>query len=238
MIELAGVTVSFGAVRPLDRLSVTFGDAACGLTGPNGAGKTTLLNVLSGFVAPSEGAVRIDGENILGLRAHQRARWGVRRTFQTEQAIATLSVADNVRAVYEQSSSPRQRQRAAVAEALDFVGLSEQRHTLAGALNGAQRRLVELARAVVGSPRVILLDEPAAGLTEEETCLLGETIAAIPERTGAQFLLIDHDMELVMRCCTTTAVLDHGSLLAQGPTAQVLRDPRVVRAYLGDEEIA
>lgn len=236
MIRVTELTVRFGAVHSIERLSLCFADAACGLVGPNGAGKTTLLNVLSGFVPVHAGAVVVDDTDILRMRPHLRARWGLRRTFQTEQAIAGLSVYDNVLVALEQSSTPRGRRRSEVLEAIEFVELNTKAWWPAGNLNGAERRLVELARAIVGRPRVILLDEPAAGLTEEETLKLGEMILRIPASTDAQVVLVDHHMELVKRCCSTTAVLDYGSLLAIGPTDQVLRDDRVLRAYLGDEE--
>jgi ABC-type branched-subunit amino acid transport system ATPase component len=123
-------------------------------------------------------------------------------------------------------------------KAVAFVGLERDARRLVGGLGAAQRRLVEVARAVVGSPRLILLDEPGAGLPEEETAHLGELIRRIPEETGAVVILVDHDMSLVSACCATTAVLDFGRLIASGPTASVLREEQVVRAYLGTEEVA
>jgi ABC-type branched-subunit amino acid transport system ATPase component len=123
-------------------------------------------------------------------------------------------------------------------KAVRFVGLERDARRLVGGLGAAQRRLVEVARAVVGAPRLVLLDEPAAGLPEEETAHLGELIRRIPAETGALVILVDHDMSLVSACCATTAVLDFGRLIASGPTAGVLREEQVVRAYLGTEEVA
>jgi branched-chain amino acid transport system ATP-binding protein len=217
---------------------VTFAAGTCGLIGPNGAGKTTFFNVLSGFVRPSTGRVSAFGEDLLAMTDFRRPRWGLRRTFQTEQAIATLSVCDNVLLVHEHSGGDRRTRREDVDNAIEFVGLGGSSQRLVGALGAAQRRLVELARAVVGTPRVVLLDEPAAGLPDEETDHLGSLIRRIPEEIGALVILVDHDMSLVSACCATTAVLDFGRLIASGETALVLRDPNVVRAYLGTEEVA
>jgi ABC-type branched-subunit amino acid transport system ATPase component len=160
----------------------------------------------------------------------------VRRTFQTEQAIEELSVYDNVAMIA--SSLRAGARRADVLAAIEFVGIDASPLTRVGTLGAGQRRLVEVARAVAGKPRLILLDEPAAGLPDEETRHLGEVIRAIPEHTGALAILVDHDMSLVSACCETTAVLDFGKLIASGPTAGVLRDDRVIRAYLGTAEVA
>jgi len=125
-----------------------------------------------------------------------------------------------------------------VVGALGFVGLDVDPATQVGQLGERERRLTEVARAIVGKPRVVLLDEPAAGLSDEETALLGDVIRRIPEHMGALVILVDHDMSLVSACCTTSAVLDFGKLIASGPTAEVLRDERVMQAYLGTEEAA
>jgi ABC-type branched-subunit amino acid transport system ATPase component len=145
-------------------------------------------------------------------------------------------VFDNVRLGHEHAGGRRSARRQDVMEALAFVGLDGSPDALAGTLGVRERRLVEIARAVVGSPRVVLLDEPAAGLPDEETRHLGRLIGQIPERFGALVVLVDHDMSLVSACCGVTAVLDFGRLIASGPTAEVLRDERVVKAYLGTEE--
>jgi ABC-type branched-subunit amino acid transport system ATPase component len=166
----------------------------------------------------------------------RRARWGLRRTFQTEQAIEALSVYDNVAMIHEHSGSKRASRRADVLNAIDFVGLDVPPKTKVEGLGARERRLVEVARALVGSPRVVMLDEPGAGLPDQETIHLGELIRKIPGQFGALVILVDHDMSLVSACCDTTAVLDFGKLIASGPTADVLRDEHVMRAYLGTEE--
>jgi branched-chain amino acid transport system ATP-binding protein len=236
VIEVHDLTVRFGGVVPIDTMTLDFTAGTCGLIGPNGAGKTTFFNVLSGFVRPSTGHVSAFGEDLLAIPDFKRARWGLRRTFQTEQAIAELSVFDNVLLVHEHTGGDRAARREQVSQAIDFTGLSDVAHRLVGGLGAAQRRLVEVARAVVGRPRLILFDEPAAGLPDDETARLGGLIRRIPGETGAIVVLVDHDMSLVSACCETTAVLDFGKLIAAGPTAEVLRDPHVIRAYLGTEE--
>ena len=143
---------------------------------------------------------------------------------------------DNVAMVHEHSGQARASRRQDVLDALAFVGLEVSPKEKAGVLGARDRRLLEVARATVGKPRVVLLDEPAAGLPDEETVHMGEVIARIPEKFGALVILVDHDMSLVSACCETTAVLDFGKLIASGPTAEVLRNEHVMRAYLGTEE--
>jgi branched-chain amino acid transport system ATP-binding protein len=236
MIEITGLTVRFGGVTPLDNLTLQFPGGTCGLIGPNGAGKTTLFNVLSGFVRPVAGNVNAFGTDLLAMPNYARARWGLRRTFQTEQAIEALSVFDNVAMVHEHCSANGAGRRSAVLDAIEFVGLDLDPQVKVGTLGARDRRLVEIARAVVGEPRVVLLDEPAAGLPDEETVHLSRMIQRIPEQRGALVILVDHDMSLVSACCQLVAVLDFGKLIASGETTGVLRNEHVMRAYLGTEE--
>ncbi|MEA2420859.1 MAG: branched-chain amino acid transport system ATP-binding protein [Thermoleophilaceae bacterium] len=219
-------------------MTVRFDTGTCGLIGPNGAGKTTFFNVLSGFVDPAEGSVSVFGEDLLAMAHFRRARWGLRRTFQTEQAIEELSVAGNVALAHEHSKQgDRASRREDVLGAIDFVGLDVDPEAKVGTLGARERRLVEVARAVVGKPKLVLLDEPGAGLPDEETEHLGRVIQRIPEHMGGLVILVDHDMSLVSACCETTAVLDFGKLIASGPTADVLRDEAVMKAYLGTEDV-
>jgi branched-chain amino acid transport system ATP-binding protein len=233
VIRVEGLTVRFAGVMPIDDMTVEFPGGTCGLIGPNGAGKTTFFNVLSGFVRPAAGTVSAFGENLLRMADYKRARWGLRRTFQTEMAIEQLSVFDNVAMIHEHSGTKRASRRSDVLAAIDFVGLQASPKAKVGGLGAHERRLVEIARAVVGSPRVVLLDEPGAGLPDEETERLGVVIQRIPEQFDALVILVDHDMSLVSTCCETTAVLDFGKLIASGPTRDVLRDEHVIHAYLG-----
>jgi branched-chain amino acid transport system ATP-binding protein len=235
MIEVKDLTVRYGGVTSLDGMNLRFDSGVCGLIGPNGAGKTTFFNVLSGFVRPAAGSVTAFGDDLLKLTHFRRARWGVRRTFQTEQAISDLTVYDNVGMIHSKLRGAARRDD--VLSAIEFVGGGISPWAKVGSLTAGQRRLVEVARAVAGQPRLVLLDEPAAGLPDEETSHLTGVIRAIPEHTGALTILVDHDMVLVNAVCGTTAVLDFGKLIASGPTAQVLRDEHVMRAYLGTAEV-
>jgi branched-chain amino acid transport system ATP-binding protein len=236
MIEVKDLEVRFGGVKPIDGMTVTFPKGTCGLIGPNGAGKTTFFNVLSGFVKPAGGSVHAFDEDLLAMADYRRARWGLRRTFQTEQAIDKLSIYDNVAIAHEHSGEGRGERDEAVLGAIGFVGLDMDPRVKVGTLGARDRRLVEVARAVVGKPRMVLLDEPAAGLPDEETEHMGQVIRRIPEHMGALVILVDHDMSLVSACCELTAVLDFGKLIAAGPTAEVLRDQKVMQAYLGTED--
>ena len=236
MIEVQNLTVRFAGVTPIDDMTVVFPGGTCGLIGPNGAGKTTFFNVMSGFVKPATGSISAFGENLLKMADYRRARWGLRRTFQTEMAIERLSVYDNVAMIHEHSGAKRSTRQADVNAALEFVGLTASPKAKVGGLGARDRRLVEIARALVGRPRLVLLDEPAAGLPDEETEHLGTVIQQIPQKFDALVILVDHDMSLVSACCQTTAVVDFGRLIASGPTAEVLRNEHVMRAYLGTEE--
>jgi branched-chain amino acid transport system ATP-binding protein len=236
VIEVSGLTVRFGGVTSLDGMTVTFESGTCGLIGPNGAGKTTFFNVLSGFVRPASGSVTAFGEDLLSMAHFRRARWGVRRTFQTEQAIEDLSVYHNVAMIHEHAKLTGSDRQGDVLGAIEIVGLGSVAYTKVRTLGAGERRLVEVARAIVGKPRLVLLDEPAAGLPEAETAHLGAVIRGIPEHTGAMTILVDHDMSLVSSCCENTAVLDFGKMIAAGPTAEVLRNDQVVQAYLGTAE--
>jgi len=235
VIEVSDLTVRYGGVTSLDGMNMVFEKGTCGLIGPNGAGKTTFFNVLSGFVRPASGTVTAFGDDLLKMTHFRRARWGVRRTFQTEQAIESLSVYDNVSMIH--SPLRGAARRADVLAAIEFAGIGASPDAKVGTLSAGQRRLVEVARTVAGKPRLVLLDEPAAGLPDEETAHLTGVIRNIPEFTGALTILVDHDMSLVSAVCATTAVLDFGKLIASGPTAQVLRDEHVMRAYLGTAEV-
>lgn len=233
MIVIENLVVQFGGVRPIDRLTAQLAAPVSGLIGPNGAGKTTLLNVLSGFVRPVEGKVTVKGQALLELSPLQRVRAGLRRSFQTEQVVEDLTVVGNLKAVADHVL-PNNERAVSVSAALDFVRLGAVAATMGGSLNLFQRRLVELGKCVVGTPKLILLDEPAAGLSNEESAVLRELILRIPAEYGAQVLVIDHDVDLIRAMCTETLVLDYGRMLALGPTDEVLASPDVRRAYLGE----
>ena len=233
MIMIDNLVVQFGGIRPINELSAVLKAPVAGLIGPNGAGKTTLLNVLSGFVRPVQGTVSLGEQPLLPMSPLQRVRAGLRRSFQTEQVVEDLTVAGNIAAIADHVVAAGHR-AGAVEQALAFVGLTAVADRLGQSLNLFQRRVVELAKCVVGEPKLILLDEPAAGLTEEEGRAFRELVLRIPAEFRAQILIIDHDVDLIRSMCSETMVLDYGKLLALGPTQAVLADLNVRRAYLGE----
>jgi branched-chain amino acid transport system ATP-binding protein len=233
MIEIHALTVAFGAVIAIDALDARLDEPVCGLIGPNGAGKTTLVNVLSGFVRARSGEVSVQGTGLLGMDPARRVRFGLRRSFQTEQVVEDLSVWDNVQAMLDHVPHERAQADAQVHSALAHAGLLEVAAVPGARLDLFRRRMVEVAKALVGRPRLILFDEPGAGLDEAESRVLRDAIVSIPDRFGAQVLLIDHDVDLIAAICTQTLVLDFGRRLALGPTPDVLDDPAVRQAYLG-----
>jgi branched-chain amino acid transport system ATP-binding protein len=233
MIEVDQLTVQFGLVRPLDALTAKLTAPIAGLIGPNGAGKTTLLNALSGFLTPVAGDIRLDGVSLNGLSPVRRARLGLRRNFQQETVVGDLSVAQNVMSIADHVCSSRSAARADTERALAFCGLEPLRNAHGRRLNLYQRRMTELARALTGEPKLILLDEPGAGLNETETLGLKDRLPRIAADFGAQVLLIDHDADFIAAVCIETLVIDFGRKLALGPTREVLDDAEVRRAYLG-----
>jgi branched-chain amino acid transport system ATP-binding protein len=235
MIQIDALTVQFGGIKPLDALDARFEAPICGLIGPNGAGKTTLLNVLSGFVAPIEGTILLDGAPLLKLSPHRRVGIGLRRTFQQELVVDDLTAMENVQAIADHVSSDRVSARRQIETALEFVGLAANRHVPGRQLNLFDRRMVEIAKTLIGRPKVILMDEPGAGLNEAETERLRRLLMKIPSAFDSQLVLIDHDADLIASVCVETLVLDFGKRLAMGPTRAVLDEPVVRRAYLGRE---
>jgi branched-chain amino acid transport system ATP-binding protein len=235
MIKIDSLTVQFGGIKPLDALDADFAEPICGLIGPNGAGKTTLLNVLSGFVAPINGTILMNDTALLALSPRRRVGIGLRRTFQQELVVDELTAEENIQAVADNVSADRAGARREVALALDFVGLGQRRNVPGRQLNLFERRMVEIGKTLIGRPKVILLDEPGAGLDEAETNRLRRLLLEIPSAFDSQLVLIDHDADLIASVCIQTLVLDFGKRLAMGPTRAVLNDPVVRRAYLGRE---
>lgn len=235
MIHVSQVSVRFGGVVALDDVSAEFQAPVNGIIGPNGAGKTTLMNVISGFVQASSGNIVKDGSNLMDLAPHRRARWGLRRSFQREEIADDLTAFENVQVQSDSAAGPSDQND--IMAMLDLVGMKDRAHVPGEALNSFERRLTDVAKCLVGNPKLVMFDEPAGGLSVDETKRLGALIAAIPEQTGAQVLVIDHDVELISAICVDTLVLDFGQRIAFGPTDQVLADPRVKAAYLGTEEV-
>ena len=251
-LRLESITQRFGGLIALDTVSLDV--AAGGVTaiiGPNGAGKTTLFNAISGFRAPSEGRVVFADEDITGLAAQDVAKRGLVRTFQLVQLFETLTVLENVKVGRHlhttgglanallpfRSRAIETQVDAAARELLRQTGLEAQADTMANALPYGQKRLLEIARALAAEPRLLLLDEPAAGLNRGETTRLAELIRSIAAR-NVTVLLIEHDMSFVMNVADRIAVLDFGRLIAQGAPAEIQKNRDVIAAYLGTMEAA
>jgi branched-chain amino acid transport system ATP-binding protein len=236
VIELRDVTVVLGGARPLSGLTADLDGAVHGVIGPNGAGKTTLLNALSGFVDLAGGTLRAFDTDLHRMSPRRRALWGLRRTFQTECLAPELTARANVEVMADMSLG-RSARRAAVDRALALVGVGDP-DAPASTLDGYQRRLVEIARALAGEPRLLLLDEPGGGIAGQETERLAALIRRIPDEYGAMVVLVDHDVELIASTCPRVTVLDFGELLASGPTDEVLAEQRVREAWLGTVDVA
>jgi branched-chain amino acid transport system ATP-binding protein len=230
-LTLDSILVRFGGVTAVNGASLRAEPGrVTGLIGPNGAGKTTLFNVVSGMITPDDGTVVLDGRDLTQTSPHRRARLGVARTFQRLELFGSLSVFDNVRVAAEIAGRPEPR---TVASALlERVGIAAHAERIAGDLPTGTARLVEVTRALAIDPCVLLLDEPASGLDEDETVRLGELLRSLGAE-GLAVLLVEHDMELVMNVCDLVYVLDVGRVIASGPPDEVRRDGAVVKAYLG-----
>lgn len=253
LLEIKNLSISFGGLQAIAHFNVSINQGALhGLIGPNGAGKTTLFNVLTGMHAPDEGEILLDGKAIQGKSPHTLARLGIARTFQNIRLFKDLTVLDNVKVAYHLQAgyglgtsllqTPNYgRNEARIDEearnllklfSLDQVGLTIARNLP----YGAQRRL-EIARALAVSPRLLLLDEPAAGMNAQETQELMELIGKIRDTFGLTIFLIEHDMSLVMKLCQTISVLDYGIKIFEGTAEEVRNEPRVIDAYLGEEVV-
>lgn len=238
IVSVNDVTMRFGGVVALDTVNATFTAPVSGIIGPNGAGKTTLMNVFSGLLAPTSGSVHIGDVDLAKLPPHLRGRSGLRRSFQKEEIAEDLTVAENVMVQIDQAAGSVSDRHAEVSRILEIVGLGAKADVIGANLNKFERRLTDFAKCIVGAPSLVMFDEPAGGLSQQETQLIGDLIMRIHHLTGAQTLVIDHDVALITRICDETLVLDFGKRIAFGPTKEVLNDPAVKAAYLGIEEAA
>jgi branched-chain amino acid transport system ATP-binding protein len=237
-LEVDDISVRFGGLAALSEVSLSAVEGSVtGLIGPNGAGKTTLFNVVTGMQRPNAGSVRLDARDLRGMSSYRRARLGLGRTFQRLELFGTLTVAENigVAASIAQRGFVKARSRTIHEmreELLERLGLTPVAHDRADTLPTGTGRLVELARALATKPRVLLLDEPAAGQNSEETERFSVVLRQLAD-DGLAILLVEHDMELVMNVCDTVCVLDYGRVICNGTPASVRADPSVQAAYLG-----
>ena len=231
-LVVEGLGVQFGALKALDAVDIVVpAGTVMGLIGPNGAGKSTFVDAVSGFLPRHTGRVLLSGEDLAGMSPTARARTGLRRTYQQDRVPPSLSVEAYLRFV-----ARRRVTRAEIDEVLEFFGCPSARSRLSSVDVGT-RRLVEVAAAVLSHPRVLVLDEPAAGLSHAEHLALGERLRQAPSRFGMSIILIEHDLDLVRVVCSSITVLDFGRVLASGPQADVLADPAVIKAYMGETEM-
>lgn len=252
MLEVKNLGISFGGLRAVDdfNLSIEQGQLY-GLIGPNGAGKTTVFNMLTGVYKPTDGKIFLDGENITGKSTIEINKEGIARTFQNIRLFSDLSVLDNVKAglhnqkEYEYSTLtgilrlPRyhQAEKAMNEKAMELLKVFEldgEADYKASNLPYGKQRKLEIARALATEPKLLLLDEPAAGMNPNETAELMETIRFVRDHFAMTILLIEHDMKLVSGICEKLTVLNFGQVLTEGPTSDVLNDKRVITAYLGE----
>jgi branched-chain amino acid transport system ATP-binding protein len=254
LLQVENVSLRFGGVKALSDVSFDlYPGEILGLIGPNGAGKTTMFNCITGVSTGYKGHIRYDGRDLRHLKPHERARLKIARTFQNLELFDELSALDNLLVPLDAFSrrgligdlfrlpTTVLEERRAQEEArsiLHFLGLGDYADTPAGDLPvGLQRRL-EIGRALSLEPRLLLLDEPAAGLDARETAELARLLATVRNRFKVTVLIVDHDMALIMRICNRIYVLDHGQIIAQGPPEEIRDDPQVVRAYLGEAAAA
>ena len=233
-LNVEGVTKDYIGLRALEGVSLTLNRGEIvGLIGPNGSGKTTLINVVTGFLRPSQGRIRVGDVDITGWPAHRISRVGLARTFQTIKLFRGLSVLENVEVAGVSAGLSRRQARQEAMVILERVGATRLADMPAGALPYGEERRIEIARALASRPDFLFLDEPAAGLNEMESDTLLEMLAPIPRETGCGMLIVDHDMRLIMRLCHRLHVLNYGRTICEGEPGEIRRNPDVIAAYLG-----
>jgi branched-chain amino acid transport system ATP-binding protein len=238
VLEVSQVSVAFGGAQVLNDVSLTVAEGGVtGLIGPNGAGKTTLFNVVSGLLEPRSGRVRIDGHDVTRAGPAARARRGLARTYQRLELFTSLSVRDNIQVAGEIRNTWGRRGRIDVGtetdRVIELVGLGDVADRDVSELPTGRARVVEVARALMTQPKILLLDEPASGQTEQETEAFGRLLQQLVDERDLAICLVEHDVGLVMGTCVHIHVLDYGQIIASGTPEQVKVDPVVVNAYLG-----
>ena len=252
MLEVTSLGISFGGLRAVDELSMKIEKGGLvGLIGPNGAGKTTAFNMLTGVYRPTDGGIRLDGQNLIGKKPHEICKLGVARTFQNIRLFSQLSVLDNVKTglhnqitysfaesmfhlgSYRKKEKQMDEKAMELLRVFDLDGVADYR--AANLPYGKQRKL-EIARALATNPKLLLLDEPAAGMNPSETAELMENIVKIRDTFGIAIMLIEHDMSLVMNICEGICVLNFGKVIAKGTAEEIQNNDAVIEAYLGKQD--
>jgi branched-chain amino acid transport system ATP-binding protein len=251
LLEVEDITKSFGGVRAVDRCTLTVRPGTItGLIGPNGAGKTTLFDIVTGFIKPTSGRIRLEGKRVDGLAPHRIFRRGIVRTFQIPRELKTLTVLENLMLVPADQAGEgiwnpwflpyrvarqEERQYERALGVLEFVELINLRDAYASDLSGGQKKLLELARTLMVDPKLVLLDEPGAGVNRVLMQKLVKKIELLCHERGMTMFVIEHDMDLVARLCNPVIVMSEGARLTEGTMDEVRQDPRVLEAYLGGQ---